>query len=206
MKRCARVFATFFIFGGAYAFGMALGTALLPRISWLLALAAGIGGAWFLRSRDSRPRSEVVQVAATIPDEVTPKPGWLNKNWKRSLAICVGGAAVATIPLFVFLADSEVSKLAFAEAQGNLAVRQRLGEPVKRGFFSSGNIEISGPSGRADIAIPISGPKGKGTLYVVARKSAGLWSFSTLQVAVDGQAERVDLLKQPADSSQSAPR
>ena len=36
-----------------------------------------------------------------------------------------------------------------------------------------------------DIAIPISGPKAKGTIYAVGTKSAGKWEFSKLAVQVD---------------------
>jgi len=43
--------------------------------------------------------------------------------------------------------------------------------------------------------IPISGPKGKGTIYVEARKSAGHWSFLKLFVEVGVDGERIDLQK-----------
>jgi hypothetical protein len=60
--------------------------------------------------------------------------------------------------------NSDVSKLAFAAAQASPAVKEQLGESIKRGFFTSGSIEISGPTGKADIAIPISGPRGNATV------------------------------------------
>jgi hypothetical protein len=49
-----------------------------------------------------------------------------------------------------------------------------------------GNINISGPSGNANISlpVPVSGPGGKGTLYVVAKKTAGGRNFETSQVEV----------------------
>ena len=59
----------------------------------------------------------------------------------------------------------------------------------------SGNINVNGSSGHADLSIPIFGPKGKGKIYAVARKSAGVWQFQTLQVEVEGQPERIDLLQ-----------
>jgi len=34
-------------------------------------------------------------------------------------------------------------------------------------------------------------------VYVVAKKSDGLWSYQTLEVAIDGQPERINLLKPP---------
>jgi hypothetical protein len=111
------------------------------------------------------------------------------------LAIILGIGVLVTILVMVTMADSEASRMAFAAAQASTAVKQRLGEPIKRGLFTSGSIEVSGPSGHADIAIPISGPKGKATLYAVARKSADLWKLDILLVGFGGETERLDLLK-----------
>ena len=52
---------------------------------------------------------------------------------------------------------------------------------------------MNGGSGNADLTIPISGPKGKGTLYVVATKSAGEWTYSKLVVKIDSTGETIDL-------------
>ena len=72
-----------------------------------------------------------------------------------------------------------------------------LGSPVTSRWYFSGNINISGPSGNADLQIPVSGSRNKGTLYVVARKSAGRWTYETLDLTVEGQKERVNLLQSP---------
>jgi hypothetical protein len=88
---------------------------------------------------------------------------------------------------------------ALERAQANPQVANKIGQPLKAGWFASGNINISGSSGDADIAIPISGPNGKGTIYVVAKKSAGLWTFRTLQVEVPGESQRIDLLQPEKD-------
>ncbi len=57
-----------------------------------------------------------------------------------------------------------------------------------------GNVNVSGGSGYADLSFSLSGPKGKGTLYLVAQKSAGEWTFKRLEVQVEGRRERIDLL------------
>jgi hypothetical protein len=72
--------------------------------------------------------------------------------------------------------------------------QQKLGTPVEPGYFFSGSVNVSNSSGNADLAIPVHGPKGRGTVYVVARKSAGQWSYERLELAVDGQEQRVDFL------------
>jgi hypothetical protein len=70
-----------------------------------------------------------------------------------------------------------------------------LGEPIELGFWISGSINISGPTGNADFSVPLSGPKGAGRLYIVGEKSAGKWSFDLLEVEIDGRDERIDLLE-----------
>src|ERR1700730_3585265 len=46
----------------------------------------------------------------------------------------------------------------------------------------------------ADLSVPISGPKGKGTVYVKALKSAGAWAYNSMVATVDGSSEKIDLL------------
>ena len=68
-----------------------------------------------------------------------------------------------------------------------------LGTPIEEGWYLSGKTNVNGGSGDADISIPISGPKGKGTIYAVATKSAGEWTYSKLQVKIDSTGEAIDL-------------
>jgi hypothetical protein len=58
----------------------------------------------------------------------------------------------------------------------------------------SGSFEETGPSGQASFAIPVSGPKGAGTIYVEAKKSAGQWHYEVMAVQLDGSGNRIDLL------------
>jgi hypothetical protein len=54
---------------------------------------------------------------------------------------------------------------------------------------------VSGPSGNANLAIPIAGPKAKATIYVQGVKSVGQWSFPSLVVEIEiiDQLELLDL-------------
>ncbi|MGD0600937.1 MAG: cytochrome c oxidase assembly factor Coa1 family protein [Terriglobales bacterium] len=198
VKKVARAYGTFVIFFGTLAISAVL---LRGPYVVLLAIPIAIAGAWFLRPRLPETTSEVVGPFADSPGEGERKQRLLNAHWKRNLPIILGVAVLFAIAIIGMIGNSEVCKLAFARAEASPEVRQRLGEPVKRGFLMSGSIETSGPSGRADISIPISRPRGKATLYAVARKSAGLWKFDTLQVTFDKGTERVDLLK-PMEANQ----
>jgi hypothetical protein len=95
-------------------------------------------------------------------------------------------------------------------AQSNRRVAQQLGSPIDEGWLLSGSVNVSDASGDADLSVPISGPKGKGTVYVTAQKSAGRWNYSLMQVAIDGSDEKIDLLARagtaPVQNSMASPR
>jgi hypothetical protein len=134
-----------------------------------------------------------------------------NRNWKwfvpvgclGAIVLLVGFGAMIVFLAFGFVKSSESYKQAVAIAKTNSAVMEALGSPIKEGLLFAGNINISGSSGEADLAIPISGPKGKAILYAVATKSAGKWTFSTLEVAIKASGERIDILFSDTEASQN---
>ena len=69
-----------------------------------------------------------------------------------------------------------------------------LGEPIKAGFVVNGAISTSGSSGRAEMSIPVSGSRDKGTVTVVAVKSDGVWQLTTLELVPKQYPDRIDLL------------
>jgi hypothetical protein len=82
--------------------------------------------------------------------------------------------------------SSDVYKEALREAAANDVVTQALGSPIEPGWLVLGNINISDGSGTADLKIPISGPKGKAVIHVVATKTDGKWELTTLEVELRG--------------------
>lgn len=147
-----------------------------------------------------------VSVPPVYPPLSQPK-GWLQRHWILSIFLALAALALLAL-IFVggllaiietLLKRSDAYTQALAKACGNPQVVEVLGQPIAPGWFVSGNINVSGPSGNANLAIPISGPKSKGTIYAIATKSAGRWHFDTLEVEVNGQEHRIDLLAaQPA--------
>ena len=95
--------------------------------------------------------------------------------------------------VFGALKQSDAYKLAIARAKADPRVVAALGSPIEEGWYLSGNTNVNGASGNADLSIPISGPKGKGTIYAVATKSAGEWTYSKLEVKIDSTGETIDL-------------
>lgn len=131
------------------------------------------------------------------------KSNWWGRNWKWFVPVgCLGslilfaGFIILILGLvFGVMKSSEAYQSALAETKAHPMVQQALGTPIEAGLFMAGNINISGSSGHADLAIPVSGPNGEGIIYAVAVKSAGKWTFSTLVVELKKTKQRIDLLE-----------
>ena len=131
-----------------------------------------------------------------------PMPGSYPARPRRSntvtivwvVAICVLGMVGLIGGIFGILGSSQVTKTSVQRAQTDPRVIEHLGEPIKQGWIVQGSVETSGPSGNADVSIPLSGSKRKGTLYAVARKRDGIWTFQALELEVEGEPGRIDLL------------
>lgn len=143
---------------------------------------------------------------------------WWRRNARRLVPLViilamavlfVGVFALAASFVMGLMKSSDAYKEGLARAKECPAVQAALGAPIRDGFLVTGSISTSGSSGAADLAIPISGPKGKATLCVVASRSAGQWIFSTLSVEVKGTQERINLLeekeKEPSQNVERAP-
>ena len=136
------------------------------------------------------------------PPPSAPRPGWWSRNWKWFLPtgccfapLVLGGACLAFVVIVIFgaLKQTDVYKTAVARAKSDSRVMAALGTPIEEGWYLSGNTSVNNGSGQADLSIPISGPKGKGTIYAVATKSGGEWSYSKLNVKIDSTGETIDL-------------
>ena len=147
----------------------------------------------------------------TTPSPVTPaRPdGWWSRHWKwavpalaaLALSLLAGFVALIISMVFGMIKSSDAYKLALERAQASPAATAALGTPIREGWFTMGNIAVNGPTGEANLQIPVSGPKGEGDLFVEAKKSAGAWTFQTLTVQVDAGGERIDLLEEESQAA-----
>jgi heme/copper-type cytochrome/quinol oxidase subunit 2 len=130
------------------------------------------------------------------------KKSWLEQNpyWKIPFG-CL--TLIFLIALFVVVLmtvittsfrNSDVYKQALAQAASNSQVRLQIGEPLKPAWLISGQLNVSGSTGNANLSIPISGPRGKGTIRAIANKTGRVWRFTYLQISVDGHPASIDLL------------
>ena len=122
--------------------------------------------------------------------------------WVRWVALgCVGLFVFVGLVVWAFvnlilgsLKQSGAYTDALAKVRADPAAIAALGRPIEPGFFVSGSVNVSGPSGEAELAILVEGSRGEGTLYLEATKRAGEWEYALLELAVDGREDRIDLL------------
>ena len=126
---------------------------------------------------------------------------WWNRNWKWALTGC-GCALVVVIALFLagmlgfttfVMRASGGYREAVTRVQGDCEVQELLGAPVEAGWFVWGSTETTGPTGHSDLSFRVSGPRGKGTVYLIADKRAGQWELELLELAA-ARGQRLDLL------------
>lgn len=113
--------------------------------------------------------------------------------------------AAGIVIVFSILGNCDVADRAMMIASSSEAVRREIGQPIERGWFTTGNLSTSGDSGSADLKIPISGPLGAGSIVLVAKKKSGYdWEFEVLEVEVAGKPDRIKLLAPalPAEAPQ----
>jgi hypothetical protein len=132
-----------------------------------------------------------------------PPRGWWSRNWKWFVPVsCLTGVlGMVAVCGGLMLALFGVMKSSWAYTEGldlarhNKAVVAKLGEPIEGGRMVSGSVNVSGSSGHANLAIPLSGPRGSGVLYVVAHKVADKWRWASAEVEITGAGQRIDLLE-----------
>jgi len=138
-----------------------------------------------------------------------PRPRWWGRNWKWFVPTGCLGMVLLVAGFFFFILtmvfgvmkSSDAYKMALARAKADPRVVSALGSPITDGLFVGGSTNVSGTSGHADMNVPISGSKGKGTIYFVASKFAGKWTFSKLMVEVADTGQRIDLIEDPATTA-----
>jgi Cytochrome oxidase complex assembly protein 1 len=137
-----------------------------------------------------------------------PRPGWWSRNWKWFLptGCCLGTLLGIVLAIAIFgmgivglvsgigkiLKSSEPYQTAVAQAKANEKVVAALGTPIEEGF-PMGKVNTNNDTGDANLSIPLSGPKGKCTVYVVGTRSGGVWTYSKMSATITGTGEEIDL-------------
>jgi len=146
------------------------------------------------------------------------RPGWWSRNWKwfvpvTLVSLLVFGAIIIGLIVTLVMGSIKGSvpyTRALAQAKANPTLIAELGTPIDAGWFVTGSISSSGSSSNAELNIPISGPKGSGTLHVIALKSpfaagTGDWKITVLEAKVDGRSDVINLNEENAPVTLIAP-
>lgn len=133
-----------------------------------------------------------------------PRKSWWQRNWKWFVPTgCL--TLIALFVVFIVAIFFTVTSMmkestpyieAFDKATNNSYVIESLGEPIESGGMLQGNISITNNTGEANILIPLEGPKGTGTLHVIAKKYNGKWSYNKMSISIESTKEVIDLLEE----------
>ncbi|MCB2183775.1 MAG: cytochrome c oxidase assembly factor 1 family protein [Desulfobulbaceae bacterium] len=109
------------------------------------------------------------------------------------ITLCV--LATVLFVCFLVIRSSTIYKMSVAAVHENDKVTAQLGSPVQPGLLVMGNICSRSTGKMVNLSIPLSGPLGHATAFVVARRQDKKWKFTTLQVQCREAGAHIDLLE-----------
>jgi hypothetical protein len=90
------------------------------------------------------------------------------------------------------LKNSDAYQGAVAKIMANTEVLDYTGTPLATGL-PMGSIQISGPSGHAELEFSVQGPKAKGTAYVRATLDLGQWRYDRIVFEQSTNKTRIEV-------------
>lgn len=133
-----------------------------------------------------------------------PRKNWWQRNWKwfvpTGCLTLIALFAVFIVAIFFtvtsMMKESTPYMESYKTATTNSYVIDRLGEPIEQKGTLQGNISIKNNTGEANLTIPLRGPKGEGTIHVIANKYNGKWSYEKMSISIESTKEVIDLLEE----------
>lgn len=175
----------------------------LARIFLVFSISLFVLTFAFLALGVIRVLSRVLKSSPRVTAPESSGPIYASHAERRRLVLGVL-SALAGFALFISLLltfieykirSSPVYQTSMARACNSSCVIEAVGQPVRAGWFNTGTITLNSDGrGRAELRIPITGPKGRGILRVDAMRVSGKWRFRTLQFIAAGKNSAVDLL------------
>ncbi len=152
-------------------------------VAWTFVPFSGI--AWYLY----RPRVRFA-FGAWLP-QGDRSAADLPPGLSRAGKVIVVATLAGTIVLFFFgvsttvedaFRKSDVYRMALREAQESPCALKMLGTPISPEGSVNGDMSEGGQTGFANLSIAVSGPKGKGSVAVRAKKESGVWTIKSLDL------------------------
>lgn len=133
------------------------------------------------------------------------KKGWFGRNWKW--AVPTFGCLTFTVLAIIFAValysgvstlfkGSEPFEVAVSSLNNNKLVVEKLGQPIEADGMFQRNINYENNNASADIRVPVKGPKGEGSVTVIAEKQNNVWTYQLMQVEINDTGEVINLLNE----------
>lgn len=104
-------------------------------------------------------------------------------------------ASMIVMVVFYFIRTADGTEEAVRRARQHPEVLAALGEPIEVGWLITGNVNGTGVGSTVKVSIPLSGPKGSGTLAAHGwRETEQTWNFSVLSFAPKDASSAINLL------------
>lgn len=145
----------------------------------------------------------MTQQMPPLPPSQPPRKSWWGRNWKwvvpvgclTPIILCGGFITVIFVAVFGAIKSSDPYKQSLARVQESAEVQEMLGTPIEPSFWAGGSISVENADGNAELVYTVSGPKGSGVVHTSATKSAGTWTFDSLQVQSTSGQQTIDLVQ-----------
>jgi hypothetical protein len=135
---------------------------------------------------------------------VTQNRSWWVRYWKWIATACslafIGAVVAFIFGIMSLIRSSDAYQGAMERVHSSAEVNQYLGTPIEDSLFVTGSLKRGINDSRADLIIPISGPKGQGIVCVEAVFIEQRWRFIVCQVQVNSDSHRIDLSDQSLPS------
>ena len=136
-------------------------------------------------------------------NELVPQPSWWKRNWKWVVPVAGCFTIIITVVLAIgaiffgvsnAIEDSQPYEYALEKINTDEDLINALGSPIEKDGMVSGDWKYSNGKKSAHMAIPISGPKGKGTLFVEATGEGDDWIYHVIRVEIE-DSETFDIME-----------
>lgn len=140
-------------------------------------------------------------------NELVPQPSWWKKNWKW--VIPLSGCLTFIILFIIFIGSIFYSvSSAFEEIQPyeyalekinqDQEITDELGTPIKKDGFISSDYSNDNGKKTTKLVVPVSGPKGSGTLFIEASGDGDNWIYDVIRIEIKDN-ENIDLLEKESE-------
>ncbi|MHC4178983.1 MAG: cytochrome c oxidase assembly factor Coa1 family protein [Planctomycetota bacterium] len=144
-----------------------------------------------------------------------PQRGWLGRNWLWFVptallglaALCGGFWLGIRLAPEVALKWSQAYAMALQRVQDDPQIIERLGQPIEEsGWLPRGEISLQNGRGDANFHFDVAGPNGQAEVHTQARRVAGRWGLSRLEVTITDDDQRIVLDVSDEQGPDGAPR